>query len=83
MYRHSLAPYLFATYCVPAAASEQPNKLPQCKDNIAKKKLAAIIKNLIGEASAQQICLEWFDLVMAQPKEGLTYWHYAEATQAA
>ncbi len=47
----------------------------QFKGNITKKKLDAISENLDR--------LEWFGLVISQPKDGITCWHYAEATQAA
>ncbi len=47
----------------------------QFKGNITKKRLDAISENLER--------LEWFGLVVSQPSDGATRWHYAEATQAA
>jgi len=43
----------------------------------------AIAENLVGEASAQQIRLEWFGLIVSETKGDIPHWHYAEATQAA
>jgi hypothetical protein len=47
----------------------------QFKGSITRKKLEAITENLER--------LEWFGLVISQAKGDITYWHYAEATQAA
>jgi len=47
----------------------------QFKGNITKKKIEAITENLER--------LEWFGLIIAETKGDITYWHYAEAAQAA
>lgn len=49
--------------------------IAQFKGKITKKRLDVVAENCDR--------LEWFGLVIAQPKDGITYWHYAEATQAA
>ena len=44
----------------------------QFKGNITQKKLSAINENLER--------LEWFGLIISQPKDGITQWRYAETT---
>ena len=47
----------------------------QFKGNITKKKLDAISENCDH--------LEWFGLLVCDPKSGIPHWHYAESVQAA
>ena len=47
----------------------------QFKGRITQNRLNAITENLER--------LEWFGLVISEQREGITYWQFAEATQAA